>query len=623
MAQVFISYRRSDAAAIAGRLYDRLTAHYGAASVFLDVDDIPPGIDFRVHTSRIIDQCSIVLAIVGLRWLGRDDRGIGRIQQADDPVRAEIELALNAKVPLIPILVDGIDMPGPADMPESLREFAVLNAVRLDSSVEFHWQVDRLIHFMDATVRGAKPKRRAQHVDGATTGGHASAEDGADAGTPRAHNRSNNDDPASAVRMPPATIGGSARRWLARNLPATHELHYRPSIAVLPLENMSHDPNERYFSDGIVEDIIVSLAGLHELVVVSRASSKIYGGRHADIRDVGRELGVRYVMTGSVRRSAHSMRVSVQLSDAQSGINLWADTSDVPPGELFDIQDSIVRRVVSGIAPQIREEELRQAMRRRPESMHAYHCTLQALHCMDYLTKERFAKARTLLRAAMEDDPDFAMPMAWAVWWYVVWVGQGWSDNPSQDAAEAIDLAERAVALDPRNALALAMHGHLQSYLFHNYDTGLVFLERARVVGPSNALAALLHALSLAYTGQGTQAVAAAEQALRLSPLDHNMFLFHNVMAWAHYAAGLHEQAAKWARSSASLAPSFTANLRILAGTLAALERHDEAAQVAARLLALEPDFRLERYANSILPFGDAGLRTQFLAHLRSAGLPS
>jgi adenylate cyclase len=214
------------------------------------------------------------------------------------------------------------------------------------------------------------------------------------------------------------------------------------------------------------------------------------------------------------------------------------------------------------------------------------------------------------------------MPVAWAVWWCIIWVGQGWSSDPAADYAVASTHAERAITLDPNNSLGLAMMGHLRSFLRHDYDGALVFLERAVEAGPNNAIAVAMHGLTLAYVGRGEEAVAAADRAVRLSPLDHRMFLFHNVLAWANFAAGADAEAVRWARASESASPRFTANLRILIGSLAATGAIAEARAAAARLMALEPNFTLRRYEATLLPFQPAGLRERFLECLRAAGLP-
>ena len=323
-----------------------------------------------------------------------------------------------------------------------------------------------------------------------------------------------------------------------------------------------------------------------------------------------------------MRRSPTTVRVTVELSDAENGITIWADTSEDSLNELFTVQDGIVRRIVAGIAPHIREEELRRALRRHPESMSAYDLTLQALHLMEQLDPAIFGQARGLLGRAMEIDPRFAMPVAWAVWWHVRWVGQNWSTSPEEDRQSAALLAERAIALDPQSALALAMQGHLRSFLFHDYDNALLYFDRAIAVGPNHSIAVILYALTLAYVGRGEEAVRYAEYGLRLSPLDRGLFLFHNVLAWTNYSKGTYDEAVKWARLSANEAPAFTANLRVLIASLAAVGLLDEARAAAGQMLRFEPDFSLARYERTRQPFRDGPVKVRYLNHLHSAELP-
>ncbi len=396
---------------------------------------------------------------------------------------------------------------------------------------------------------------------------------------------------------------------------------YRPSIAILPFANLSGDASSDYFSAGLVEDIIVSLAALRELQVISRASTLSYSGGRTNIWEVARTLGVRYVLTGSIRHSPQVIRGSVELTDTQTGVSLWAEAFEFPPADLFEIQERLVERIVTRIAPHIRGEELRRALRQRPESMTAYDRTLQALHLMDYLEKDMFGQARDVLGQAMEDDPHFAMPVAWSVWWHIIWVGQGWSSDSVADYTAARELAERAIALDPNNALGLAMMAHLRSFMLHDYDAALVFFARALEAGPGNAIVVAFYGLTLAYVGRAEEAVKNANRAIRLSPLDHRMFLFHNILAWAYFAAGSYAEAAKWAAASDSASPRFTANIRILIGSLAAIGAEREARAAAARLLELEPEFTLSRYEQTLLPYREFETRARFLAYLRSAGL--
>ena len=395
-----------------------------------------------------------------------------------------------------------------------------------------------------------------------------------------------------------------------------------PSIAVLPLENIGGNPEDDYFCDGCVEDITLSLAGLRELLVISRGSSLAYRGRHADPREVGRMFGVRYVLSGSLRRSERLVRVSVELCDSQNGATLWGEKSEVEPSELFDVQDRIVRKIVSGIAPNVRAAELRNAMRKKPENFSAYDCTLRALHIMHSLDKNTFLQARDYLERAMTEDPEFAMPTAWAARWHGLWVGQGWSVDPAADQARALELAAKAIELDGQNALALATFGHLKSFLSHDYDSALVYFDRALAACPNHSLAWLLSSPTLSYIGRGDEAVRHAEHALRLSPLDRSLFYYYALMGLAYYAIGNYAEAVKWASMGANESPRHTANLRYLAAGLAALGRIEEARDAGRKFLELDPAFRLSTFEQTLQPFRVPELKEKYIEHLSKAGLP-
>jgi adenylate cyclase len=395
-----------------------------------------------------------------------------------------------------------------------------------------------------------------------------------------------------------------------------------PSIAVLPLQNLGGDPADDYFSDGIVEDITHSLAGLRELMVISRGSTLVYRGRPPDPREVGRALGVRYVMTGSVRKSERAVRVSVELCDAITGASLWGEQAEAMIGEIFDVQDRIVRRIVAGIAPNVRAAELRAAMRKRPGNFTAYDHTLRALHVIHSLDSGTFRQALEFLNRAMAEDPHFAMPVAWAARWHSIYVGQGWSTNPNEDRAKALELAAKAIELDGQNALALATYAHLKSYLSHDYDVALAYFDRALAACPNHSLALLLSAGTLSYIGQTKKAIERAEHGLRLSPFDRGLFYYYMFLTLAHYADGSYQEAIKWGRMAINENPTYTATHRLFAAALVAAGNVSEAAQVAAAMIRLEPDFRLSTYANTRQPFRAPELRNRLLDHLQKAGFP-
>ncbi|MEE8506148.1 MAG: adenylate/guanylate cyclase domain-containing protein [Kiloniellales bacterium] len=395
-----------------------------------------------------------------------------------------------------------------------------------------------------------------------------------------------------------------------------------PSIAVLPLDNLSGDPDDAYLAGGIVEDIIVSLASLRELMVISRASTLMFAGERFDPQEIGRALGVRYALTGSVRRSSRGLAISAQLHETQRGETLWAERFKSPLDGVFDIQDEIVERVVGGIAPTVRMREMRQALRKRPDTYSAYDYTLRALDIISNLDIDTFVGAREYLDRAMTEDPGFAMAFAWAARWRSILIGQGWSKDPSEDAREAERLAKRSIELDPQNALGLATCGHLKSFLFHDYDSALVYLERARDASPSSAFAWVVSSATESYLGRGDEAIRMAERSLRLSPKGEDLFFLYHFLGLAHYSAGAYNDAVKWARISEMEHPLYTSNLRMLSASLSAVGRIEEACEVADRLMAIEPGFGLTFYEQTRQPFKPPELCRRFIEHLRRTGLP-
>jgi adenylate cyclase len=404
-------------------------------------------------------------------------------------------------------------------------------------------------------------------------------------------------------------------------IPLLHE--NLPSIAVLPLHNFGRDPADDYFADGIVEDVILSLARLRELLVISRGSTSKYRGPGVDPREVGRDLGVRYVLGGSVRKAAQRLRVSTQLYDAETGGSLWTKKMEFEPGDLFEAQDQVVRRVVPRIAPHVRAAELRGALRKRPESFTAYDWMLRALHIINSLDVNTFLRAREFLNRAMTEDSHFAMPVAWAARWHCLRIGQGWSPAPNEEARRAAELATRAIDLDRQNALGLATYGHLKSFLFHDYDVALRYFDRALTACPNSSLAWILSSATLSYVGRGAEAVERAGQGLRLSPHDQSIFYYYAFLSIAHYSNGNYAEAIRWGRMAARENPVYTTTYRILAASLVASDRLDEARDSAAAVLNLEPDFRLGEYERTRQPFQSSQIKARYLQHLKKAGLPN
>lgn len=432
-------------------------------------------------------------------------------------------------------------------------------------------------------------------------------------------------DPDASTKALAAELRSPAPQWRERSdAAATISLSGQlsppselPSIAVLPFRSLGADRLSDYFGDGIVEDIVVSLGSLHELFVISRGSTLAFRGKEPDPRDVGRALGVRYVVGGSVRRSGKRLRIFVELCDAETGTALWTDRTEAPLGDLFDIQDSYTSSFAGRIAPHIRGAELKRAMRKRPETMTAYDFVLQAL---DHVHRDAtFERAGGLLQKAIEKEPTFALPYAWASWWRAISIRQGWSRDPAADWLAADRLAAKAIDLDPQNALALASYGHLKSMLHHDFDSAELFLESAVQACPNGPVAWVLGSFMQSYAGRGEEALRRAGQALRLSPLDRGRFYCHLALSVGHYVGGQFDEAVTWAQRSVTENPGFTASLRYLAASLAASGRMDEARKVAKDMLAREPKFRLGTYAT---PFRDKAISSLLIERLRLAGLP-
>jgi adenylate cyclase len=394
----------------------------------------------------------------------------------------------------------------------------------------------------------------------------------------------------------------------------------RPSIVVLPFRQSQSDPDDAYFGDGIVDNIIHALAGLKELFVISRGSTLGYGGAKIDVRAIGRELGVRYVMYGSVQRAAGQLRIATELSDAETGTIVLSERYDGELSSLFALQDSISAQIVTTIAPHVRERERLRAMRKHPKNLTAYDLVLQALGPLYEMDYQSFSRARGLLQQAMAHDPGYAPAYSYAAYWHMFRIGQGWSPDARADVDEAARTAAAAIERDPGDALALAIYGHVQSFLMKDYDTAVEYLDRALAAGPSCALAWTMSSATCGYLGQGAIAVLRAEHGLRLSPLDSHVFFHEHILSQAHYINGNYDEAIAWGRKAAQHNARLTSNLRVLAASLVAVGKTDEAAEVARQLLAVEPRFGLRAFA-ARTPLRGAILDT-FVDRLRAAGLP-
>lgn len=412
-------------------------------------------------------------------------------------------------------------------------------------------------------------------------------------------------------------LGGSAAA-------PQREAAARPSIAVMPFRQRPPDPESEWFAAGVIEGVLHVLGGIDNLLVIARGTALAHAARTGleatDPVEVGRALSVRYVLNGTVERRAGRLRILTELADATTGATIRTDRHDGEDTDLFEMQDRIASDVVAAIAPSVHASELARAQRQHPESLSGYDLLLRGLDVLYRMKREEYDEARGLLQQAMAADTGFGSTYAHAATWHMFRIGQGWSPNLEADAAEAARCADGALERDPNNAVALAIKGQMLSFTRREYAAALRLLDRAVALGPNCHMAFALRCATRNWTGDVTGALADGERAMRISPLDPFAFFAEHMLSQAHYFGGDFAAAIEWGRRAESHTPRLTSNLRTLTAALVADDRLDEARQVAARMLAIEPGFGLVRFA-ARSPFAPE-LRATYVTRLRAAGLP-
>jgi TolB-like protein len=409
--------------------------------------------------------------------------------------------------------------------------------------------------------------------------------------------------------------GGSGTSAVSGPLPPD-----KPSIAILPFQNMTGDPEQDYFADGIAEEITTSLSRFRSLFVIARNSSFTYKGRAIDVKQVGLELGVRYLLEGSVRKSARQVRITCQLIDAATVSHLWADRFDGLLDDIFELQDQLTARVVGALAPRLQEAEIKRARRKPTENLDAYDCYLRAL-ASTHQSKDRLDEALSLTERASELDPHFAAPHGLAAFCYVHRNANGWMIDRAQEAAEAARRARRAAELDNEDAVALAFAAYALSNLAHEVDEAMVLADRALVLNGNLAFAWLASGFVRCYReGEHETAIEHVARAMRLSPVDSHMYAMQAVMALAHYVAGKHDEAVTWAERALAAYP-IAATMRIAAASHVFAGRLEEARKMIARARDLDPGTRLSDVKDRTGP-RSATYLARYLGALRKAGLP-
>ena len=404
------------------------------------------------------------------------------------------------------------------------------------------------------------------------------------------------------------------------SLPEFPPLPDKPSIAVLPFQNLGGDLQE-YFADGIVEEIITALTRFSALFVIARNSSFAYKGRSIDVRQVGRELGVRYVLEGSARRSEDRLRITGQLIEAATGTHLWADRFEGRLTDIFDLQDEMTTKVVGALSPKLQMAEIERAKHKPTESLQSYDCYLRGLASFHREERSANRDALHMFYKAIELDPDFATPHGMAAWSYCQRLRNGWTDDLPRDRVETKRLALRAAALSRDDAVALCASGLALALIGRELDAGTALIDRARELNPNLAIAWSFSAWVRIWLGEPELAIEHGMRAVRLSPLDPLLHSARTAIAWAHFIAGRYETAASWAETARRDMGHFQGALRILAASHALLGRFEEARKVTGQIRQLYPELRIAD-AIETSPFRRPDDLSRYIKGLRIAGLP-
>jgi TolB-like protein len=399
----------------------------------------------------------------------------------------------------------------------------------------------------------------------------------------------------SGVATGTTTLPAAAKQVgdTARNKSAALPLPDKPSIAVLPFQNMSGDANQEYFADGVVEEIITALSRFQQLFVIARSSSFTYKGRPTDVTQVGRELGVRYILEGAVRKAADRVRITAQLVDAATGSHLWADRFDGELKDIFDLQDRVTTCVVGAISPHLEQAEIDRARRKPTENLDAYDYYLRGLASYYHLTRVGIDEALRAFNRAIELDPDFASAYSQGALCYVLKKGCGWMTAPQHDVAEGARLARRGAELGRNDAEILWRTGIALAHLVGDFASGTAFIDEALSLNANMATAWFSSAYVRVWLGQADIALDHAARAMRLSPLDPQVPRLETAIASAHFVAGRYQDAVLYAEKSLRGEPNWAPATRIAAASYALLGRSDEALKAMVRVHQVDPELRV------------------------------
>lgn len=400
--------------------------------------------------------------------------------------------------------------------------------------------------------------------------------------------------------------------------PLPHIPQDRPSIAVLPFDNLSDDHEQGYFADGMVEEIITGLSRIKWLFVISRNSTSIYKGKPIDVRTVGQELGVRYVLQGSVRRSGNHVRVTGQLIETATASHVWADRYEGTLGDIFTLQDEMTMNVIGAVEPTLRKAEVERARRRRPDNLDAYDLYLRALPFAATAMPEDADRALPLLEEAIRLEADYAAAHGLIAWCHEQRYLRGGLRVETREAAR--HHARAAIQAGGDDAMALAIGGFVVAVAERDYETALEAIDRSLALSPSSALAFGFSSIVRAWLGEYADAIEHARLGIRLSPYDPLTYLPYVGLAYAYFFAGSFAEAASAASRASAANPRFSVPRYLHAAASFRLGRTEEAMSISKTLLELQPSFTVSGLVSGNIT---APERMNLLAGaLRELGLP-
>ena len=414
-------------------------------------------------------------------------------------------------------------------------------------------------------------------------------------------------------------VGTTSASFTPPNSPDAPPLPDKPSIVVMPFTNLSEDPDQAFLAEGIVDEVTSGLSRFRSLFVIARSSTLAYKERAADVKQVSRELGVRYVLEGTMRRAGDRVRITAQLIDGQSGSYIWSDHYDGEITDLFDLQDRITESIIGALQPTIRSSEIERARRKRPGNLHAYDYVMRALPSIWAVERATNEEALGLLEQAMALDPSYALPKALAAWCHGQRVPFLWTNHPEEERSAALRLAKEAARLDSDDPLVLTILASAHA-VGREFTEAVPLIDRAVQLDPNSAWAWHHSGWIRNFLNQPDLAIEHFQRSIRISPLDPYNFDAAIGIGIAHFHAERFAEAASWVRQGIAEKPSATWAWRIVAAAFANLGRLDEAREALACLVQAHPGITIAAIKQASMPPSPSFQHALFDG-LRAAGL--